>query len=269
MLFYALLLTVLLLFVYVARKPRPVKNRQGTLLNNSYELVTEVQSELVVATYNVQTGKNLEGQRNINRAAQMIKEVDLIGIQEIYAKTWLNKAGLGGCQTQKLSVPGQFSWLFCPTRWRWFRENRGNAILSKIPIQRWQTVALPDKTGISFRNMTIATFTFNGQDCHFINTHLHTGKGQTEQLKAVLTEFDKYDRAILVGDFNISLEHPELKGYFASKGSAPLDVLANIQSDSEPRIDWIITRGWKVVNTTSIEKGISDHPYYQATLSLV
>ena len=265
---FILIAAAIIIFLVIARKPRPVADRNGNSFNNSSILTKETdKQQLIVATYNVQTGKNLQGQRNIHRAAEVVKEVDIVGIQEVYAKSWMNRFGLGICQTQALSVPGVFTWLFSPTRLRWFRENRGNAILSKLPVKSWQTIALPDQTGIRFRNLTTINFEFNKCDCYFINTHLHTRQGKTEQLKVALREFDNYQTAILVGDFNLSLEHPELQKYLAK--SDAVDVISTSKTISnEERIDWIITPGWKVINVTQVDKGISDHPYYQATLEL-
>jgi len=258
---------ILLLAIYVARKPRPVENRQGKQFKNVERQQNQTSQNLVVATYNVQTGKNLQGQRDIKRAAEVVKDVDIVGIQEVYAPGWLNRLGFGICQTQSLAMPGNFSWLFSPTRYRWFRENRGNAILNKLVVKNWVTQNLPDESGISYRNMTTMNFDFGGENCHFINAHLHTGKGKTAQLKALLSEFNKFERVILVGDFNLSLDSPELTRGLEQSGAVDAISISQVCEDTA-RIDWILLRGWKVISAEKLEKGISDHPFYKVSLSL-
>lgn len=263
---------VAILFLYIARRPLPVPNRQGTKFNDAKTTFDfskpQKEKALTVASYNVQTGKSIEGVRNIRRAADVLSHVDIAGVQEVYAPSWTNKLGLGISQTETLAIKGNFAWLFCPTRYRWFRENRGNAILSKLPINAWQTLMLPDKTGISFRNMTVIEFNWQGQDCYFINTHLHTSTGKTEQLKKVLDEFNKYPNAILVGDFNSTPDTDLLENYLGSNIAIDAILQSNSTNKHEKRIDWIITKGWTVQSGKYIDKGVSDHPYYEVSLTL-
>lgn len=269
---YLISIVIILAVIYIARKPRPVPDRDGSAFNlindGSTYLRDQNTTNLRVASFNVQTGKSLAGKRDISRAAALLKNVDIAGIQEVYAKSWANKLGIGICQTEALANPGKFAWLFCPTRYRWFRENRGNAILSRLPILAWQTTLLTDQSGISFRNMTVANFEWQGQSCRFINTHLHTSRGKIEQLKEVLEEFDKYSRVILVGDFNCTPENELLKNHFASNDVIDAISYCHIDDNEDQRIDWIITKGWKAKSGKIVEKGISDHPYYEIELEL-
>ncbi len=270
---YILILIALLVLLYIARKPRTAPDRQGSKFNDSnetpYPQEDQAQKELTVASYNVQTGKSLEGVRDISRAAAVLAEVDLVGVQEVYAPSWTNKFGFGLSQTEALAKKTNFAWLFCPTRFRWFRENRGNAILSKLPITSWQTTMLSDQSGFSFRNMTVAQFLWQDQDCYFINTHLHTRAGKLEQLQEVLKEFDKYQNAILVGDFNSTPDTLLLKNYLASNDATDAIFQSNIDDQDPQRIDWIITKGWEIKSGRKIDKGISDHPYYEISLELI
>lgn len=263
-----LIASVALLAIYFARKPKPVEDRQGSQFNQAERQDNLDRLKLVVATYNVQTGKNFKGQRDINRAAAVVNGVDIVGIQEVYAAGWLNRLGLGESQTQALAKLGEYSWLFSPTRYRWFRENRGNAILSKLTVKNWITRNLPNESGISFRNMTTINFDFGGKNCHFINAHLHTGKGKAAQLEALLTEFDKFEYAVLVGDFNLSFDSPELKRYLEKSDAVDAISISQVCEDTK-RIDWILSRGWKIIGAQKLEKGVSDHPFYKVTLELI
>ena len=263
-------LSVFSFAIFWARKSRPVKNRQGKELNQrlcgTEKEISKV-STFTVTTFNVQTGKNLHGKRDIRRAADAIKESQLVGIQELYAPTYLSRLKLCLSQIQTLSNAGGFDWLFCATRRRWLREHRGNAILSKLPVTDWKIQALPDHTGKRFRNMTIVKAHWQGQSFHFINTHLHTRTGKDEQLEAVLNEFSKYSKVILVGDFNSTPSNPRLIELLKDKNILDPLKLFDLDLNKDKRVDWILSKGFKVHDVKVIEKGISDHPCYKASFS--
>ena len=131
---------------------------------------------------------------------------------------------------------------------------------------------LHDSSGKSFRNLTVAQIKWGGQNIAFINTHLHTGSGRVRQLEEVLQEFSIHERAILVGDFNSKPDTQEIINVLNSKTSrfTVVDAIASagLALDDENRIDWILTKGFKVTGGETQSKGISDHPYYQVELKL-
>ena len=249
-----------------ARKATPAGNKQDSCFNNHY-LKTSDSNILKVATFNIQTGKSNDGVRDINASASVLAKVDLAGIQEVYAPSLLNLLGIGKQQTEALAQTGKFAWIFNATRRRWLREHRGNAILSRIKVLNWRTEMLPDQSGKSYRNMTICELEWQGEKFHFINTHLHTRQGREEQLDIVLREFAKYRKAILVGDFNTPQEAPELEQALKDIEISDAINIAKLDSDGEKRIDWILTKGFQIQGGIKLEKGVSDHPYYEVHLS--
>ena len=252
--------------VAIARKPRTGINQSGLNFIEPSEWLSEP-STLTVATFNIQTGKSLTGIRDISKSTNAIAGADIIGVQEVYATSWLNDMGIGHSQTNALTKNSAFGHLFASTRFRWFREHRGNLNLSKLPVTKWKIVMLPDVTGKSFRNMTVSHFTWQNQDIVFINTHLHTSKGREQQLNFVLAEFDKHDHVILVGDFNSKIDTPLLEKTLLKTQISDAISKANLDLNNPDRIDWILTKGFKVNSGKMIEKGISDHPYYEVNLS--
>ena len=264
----------------LARKARPAGDRQGQGLNDAWRIDAHQEKDtLTVATFNIQTGKSLQGVRDIQRSADAIQQADLVGVQEVYAPTLLNRLKSSNKQPQALASQGQFAWLYSPTRIRWFTEHRGNLLLSKLPISDWQITMLPDQSGESYRNMTVAKVHWQGRHFYFINTHLHTREGREEQLDVVLQEFAKYPRAILVGDFNSNADTPhlanalrdiEINDAISTAGLTELFQQAEEKgekSNTKGPIDWILTKGFTVHGGHFIEKGISDHPYYEVSLS--
>lgn len=263
--FYVLIIVAFLIsFYFIAYKARSASNQQGNKINPPKTGFAVHQSnEIVIATYNVQTGKNSKGQRDISRSAAIIQNADIVGIQEVYAATWLG----GKNQAQQLAEHGDFGWLFAATRRRWLREHRGNALLSKLPIKRWAIEMLPDQTGKQFRNLTTAFMDFNGQEVAILVTHLHTKQGRTEQLQIVLEKFQQYDIAILLGDFNTNSENSLIKAFLSESKHLDAFALAMPEMDLKNRIDWILTKGFKAQEGSYQAIGVSDHPYYQVRLS--
>ena len=140
----SILLIIVAIFL-VARMVHPGKSQQGEGLNGDSAPVIE-NDLLKVATFNIQTGKSLKGERDIQRSAQAISNADIVGVQEVYGAGWLNKLGLGASQTNSLANPAGFAHLFAATRYRWFREQRGNLLLSKLAVQNWRIEMLPDQS---------------------------------------------------------------------------------------------------------------------------
>jgi endonuclease/exonuclease/phosphatase family metal-dependent hydrolase len=265
-------LSKLVIFVLVlglfalARKARPATDQQGSSITPPTSWQAEP-AQLTVASFNIQSGKSAENLRDISRSAKAVIDADIVGLQEVLGASWLNKAGVGAAQIKHLAG-GNFGSLFAATRRRWFREHRGNAMLSKLAIDSWKVVMLPDQTGKQYRNMIVATFTWQGETVTFINTHLHTGKGREQQLEEVLKEFARHPRAILVGDFNSPLDTPLLIAALAEDVIEDAIEYAALDTDNPRRIDWILSKGFNVASGAMLPKGVSDHPYYQVTLNL-
>ncbi|GHA19661.1 endonuclease [Arenicella chitinivorans] len=258
-------IVLILVLVLAARKSKPAGDKAGHGLIGLPANLSEPDL-LRVATYNIQTGKDANGRRDLLASARVMAAAHLVGVQEVYAPSLSNLLGIGRAQTQRIAEAGGFGWLFCATRRRWLREHRGNALLSKLQIKDWVVEMLPDQSNKSFRNMTVAEVAWKGQSFHFINTHLHTRGGRETQLELVLQEFAKYPRAILVGDFNSRAQTTALAN--ALKDIDVLDAVsvAGLDLENRDRIDWILTRGFKVLEGQMVEIGVSDHPYYEVTL---
>jgi len=274
---YSLLVLVLIIaFYFTFYKARPAKNQQGISIfapENGFQ--ENKKKQLIIGTYNIQTGKDVHGNRNINRSARIIQNADIVGIQEVYAKSWLGRAS----QAQQLAeysadAKMNFGWLFAATRLRWMREHRGNAMLSRLPVKRWTVEMLPDQTGKQFRNLITAIIEFDGQEVAILITHLHTKRGQAKQLEIVLEKSKQYDRAILLGDFNTNSSNPLLVEFLNDSSFIDAISIANKlhglvpQASEDSRIDWILTKGFHVRSGSSEPIGISDHPYFEVTLSL-
>ena len=256
----------LLVFFIIARKAHPALNAQGTRATGVHTQNAHG-DVLKVASFNIQTGKSNTGKRDISRAAQQLKGVDIAGVQEVYAASWFNVLGLGRSQSDAIAALGQFNYVFNPTRRRWFRDHRGNTVLTQLPVNRWQMTMLPDQSGRrSYRNVTVVESVWNDSPFVFINTHLHTSKGQGEQLDIVLQEFAQHSKAVLVGDFNTNKSNPRLLQLLQNPDIIDAIAVQNLDPNEQARIDWIFVKGFDVVGGAFAPKGVSDHPYYEIHL---
>jgi len=150
---YLIALLLLISFYFVAYKSRPAANAKGDAIGENISNTSKNNDELIIGTYNVQSGKSADGVRDINRAAEVVKNCDIVAIQEVYGKPWFGKHS----QIEQLAIPNNMASLFAPTRRRWMRDHRGNGLLSKVQLTNWSYTQLPDITGKQYRNF-IRTF---------------------------------------------------------------------------------------------------------------
>lgn len=246
----------LFLFYYFAYRAVPAKGKSGS--NIGENVIDSARNDtFTIATYNVQSGKNLAGKRDIGLAAHRLKNIDIVAIQEVYGKPWLGSKS----QIEQLSVPSHSASLFAPTRRRWFKDHRGNGLLTKLPLTDWQYRQLPDQSGKQFRNVITAFLNFKNERIAIIATHLHTKIGKEEQLKTVFAEFQKHSHAILLGDLNTSKNNGLLQKLIQQSGAKDTIAITKI-GDSDSRIDWILSKQLSFEHYQYEPKGISDHPMY-------
>ncbi|MDH3639217.1 MAG: endonuclease/exonuclease/phosphatase family protein [Gammaproteobacteria bacterium] len=209
-------------------------------------------------TYNVHSGKGTDGVRDIRRAAEVVRGVDVLALQELQAATHFRTRA----QIEQLARILDLGWLFAPTRTRWFRDYRGNGLLSRFPATHWYREPLVDTSGHSFRVLTTVTVDFYGRTLWLLFTHLHPRLAREQQLATVLQRFSQYSPAILMGDLNTARDDPTLARALAQPDI--VDAIRSALGDRDPlgRIDWILTKGLTVVSGGLTEVGISDHPYY-------
>lgn len=210
---------------------------------------------LQVATYNIHGAKGMDGIRNLNRTAQAIRGADIIALQEVHS-SWKSN------QAEQLATAVGLEHLFVPTLRRWFRDYRGNGLLTRFPIKHWQTHLLPNVKGHRYRVYSIAEVVLDNAILSILFTHLHTRQGRDQQLKIVLEHFGSLPLpAILVGDLNTTGNDPTFAKHL------PADAIDAVGSalgsqDTPERIDWILARGLDVNGGGYMGRGVSDHPYY-------
>jgi len=67
---YLLAPLLLIAFYFVAYKSRPASDAKGNGIGQNLDSTNKVNDELIIGTYNVQSGKNSDGNRDISRDAK-------------------------------------------------------------------------------------------------------------------------------------------------------------------------------------------------------
>lgn len=237
--------------------PRPVKGADGRGADESH-LIGPVRavSTVRVATYNIHGAKGRDGQRDLSRIAADLQDVDIAALQEVH-DSWQAPRQLERLAEQLNRVA-----LAAPTRQRWFRRHRCNALLASRSVGRWSRTRLPGHPRQRFhhRNLTVARLELP-RPFWVLFTHLNRGEGREAQLDQVMREFVKYSPAVLMGDFNMERNDPAMLQYL-TRGDV-IDALGETLDDDDPaRIDWILCRGVPPVRGGVIDSGASDHPLY-------
>lgn len=257
---------------YFAYKAKPAGDKSGNSINPPstgwQDQKASPRQSVCIGTYNIQSGKNIDGKRDLSRSAIVIKDCDIVGIQEVYAQTWLGRLTGIGSQAEQLAKANDMGWLFAPTRRRWFREHRGNALLSSVTTKPWIIKMLPDNTGKQYRNLMSTSIELDDVNVVLLVTHLHTKKGRQEQLKTVIDEFKRHEHAVLLGDLNTYPDNELISALLEDTAFNDALQTSFPEHDHSQRIDWIITKNLKATAAGYETIGVSDHPFYSVNLSL-
>ncbi len=256
MIFTVLVFAFLFGLIFIWGKRRPVPALSGTFDLGSQPSLD--QSTFTIGVYNIHRGRGTDRLKSLSRIVKVIVDspADVVGLCECQGRpVWQ-----GNDQCTELGAELGLTAIFSPTQKRWGYYDRGNGLLSRIPITKWQQEPLVDSTGTHSRSLLQANMTIGGLVVPVFVTHLARCTDQDAQLQIVIDRFSEYDRAILVGDLNLTQSHPMLAQFLAEE--CHIDAISVAGLDEPGRIDWIITKGFKVADGGHNLVGPSDHPYY-------
>ena len=218
-----------------------------------------------MATFNIHGGRGTDGVRELNRIADLVKDFDLVGLNEVHGA----RIGSGGNQAARLGKDLDQPWLFAPTERRWWRDDFGNAVLTKLTVDHWYRLPLPATQGAGFRNVVWLTIPWRGRTVTVLVTHLDRTRDRESQLRTVLNLFQSLAKpAILLGDFNTTATDPMLNRFLAESDAMDAVCSPDIGSETSDRIDWILARGLTRIDSGCVPTTASDHPLMWAELRL-
>lgn len=243
--------------------PRPAKGARGHGTDIALSKAPPpAPSILRVATFNIYGAKGRDGRRDVNRIIRDLGGLDLVALQEVH-DSWRARG-----QLEALAEASGLGALKSPTRERWFRHHRNNALLTRYPVADWLRTPLVHNPGqrFQFRNLTSARID-TSPPLQVIVTHLSRRDREAAQLAEVMNEFLRHSPAVLMGDFNMTRQHPSLSEYLARVDV--IDALGEtLDVDDPTRIDWILCRGVNVKRGGVVDSGASDHPLYWCEIEL-
>lgn len=220
-------------------------------------------STLRIGTFNIHGCKGLDGRLDVGRVAALLKNLDFAGLNEVHG-LWL---GDKADQAELLGRELHRGWLFAPAVRQWYGYDFGNAVVSSLPVRRWQTIPLPSDPRDP-RNYLRLEITWGKVVLTLFVTHAtrRYPERQEEELQQVIESFLKApEPAVLLGDMNATADHPRIRGLLDTHGV--VDPLRAVDTKDAPeRIDWIFVRGLRTIKAAVVENDASDHPMVWAEL---
>lgn len=224
---------------------------------------------LRVVTYNMHHGLGTDQQLSLDRVAEVLRgaQPDLVALQEVDVRTRRSfRDDQANSLGRKLGMYVAFGKAIA------FDDGEyGNCILSKAPIEEFQTHPLATIEGHEARSVVVARIRLNGEgpEIQFLSTHLdHKTEGvrmdQAHSLGKVVAKLPRQPM-ILAGDMNATPDSKtlrRLKGTWTDTGPEKQGFSFPAEKPSS-RIDYILFRtapGWKVREQRVIEAALaSDH----------
>jgi len=218
-----------------------------------------------LGTYNIHSSRGLDGRSDIGRIAANLHRLDFVGLNEVRGCGWFGQPD----QAEQLGRQLDADWLFAPTEWRWWHDDFGNGVISRLDTTSWQRIPLPHRNSRSCRNVVLVSAQLRGRPLNLLVAHVERDNPQAavSQLQAVVDLFlSLAPPAVLLGDLNAVRDEPQLRRLLATPGVA--DPLARLPHP-ESRIDWIVTRGLETTDCGFAPRGPSDHPHFWVECRLV
>ncbi|MBD9724083.1 endonuclease/exonuclease/phosphatase family protein [Streptomyces caniscabiei] len=158
----------------------------------------------------------------------------------------------------------------------WSPGGYGQAILSAAPMTDRVNVEYPDG-GSEDRGYLAVTTTVGGESVRVFNTHLaqrQQAEVRAEQIRVLAPVVARYDRAVLVGDFNAVPDAPELAPLWKLATDTDPECRPALAGDCEVTTDWqskfdyVFLRGITALRHEVRLTEVSDHNLLHTDLDL-
>jgi endonuclease/exonuclease/phosphatase family metal-dependent hydrolase len=259
-----LLVAIAVVVALVGSRRERAEPRSGQALAGRSLALAHVPPRIRVASFNIQSGRGLDGKTDLSRTAALLRSFDLIGLNEAQGHVFgpeHQPAELG----RMLELPH----LFAASERRWWHDDFGNGLLSRLPVRHWSVTPLPGDRSSGYRNLVRATIRIDdGRTLSVMVTHLDRTTDRLQQLRLVGEIFlSLREPAILMGDLNSNGDDPILRDVLAAAGV--IDPIGDTPAlSAKERIDWILVRGLRTIDGGVVTTAASDHPLVWAELEV-
>jgi endonuclease/exonuclease/phosphatase family metal-dependent hydrolase len=217
-----------------------------------------------VGTLNMHSGVGEDDRFDLSRTIESVRGMDLCGLNEVRGRL----SGEPRNQAQELAQAAAYAWLFIPSERRFWHDDFGNGLLTRLPITHWVRMPLP--TGPhhgGFRSAAVLQTEFGSQAVQVLVTHVDRDTDQANQIRFISRLYDSLQPpALLLGDLNANSDNPQVEALLKLPGVH--DCISEATQQKRGRIDWILARGLKTSAGGQIANGASDHPCYWVELTI-
>ena len=236
----------------------------GEQLNQVAEARVELADDgsFRVDNFNVQRGKGNDEVRDLGRAIDVLRGSDIAGLQELAGTLFY---GLSDQATQ-VGEALSLNYLYAPTTYRWLQPYKGSGLFSRFPVTEWSIEHLPlaSDSEANPRNIIRAKVIIGDRPMTLLVSHLDRRESNSVQLDYVLKTFRETEGpVILMADLNTDHFNETLMTFIDEEGAR--DAIHESIGQFW-RLDWIVTRGFDVVEGGYTPRGISDHAHYWVRL---
>lgn len=215
-----------------------------------------------IGTLNMHSGVGEDDVYNLRRTIDAIRDTDFCALNEVRG----HLTGEPRNQAQELAEATSHAWLYLPSERRFWHDDFGNGLITRLPVEEWVRMPLPTEPQHGgLRNATVARVAFGSHVVQVLLTHIDRSRDQSNQLRMITRLYDSLaEPSVLLGDLNADSNNPDVRALLARPGVH--DCIAEATGNARDRIDWILARGLRTRDGGIIKNGASDHPMYWVDL---
>jgi endonuclease/exonuclease/phosphatase family metal-dependent hydrolase len=214
-----------------------------------------------VDNFNIRRSKGNDDVRDLSRSIEVLRGTDIAGLQETSGTLFYGWKD----QAEQIAEALGAGFLFAPASWRWYQHYAGPALISRFPVTAWSITHLPKQEGEQGTRLLIsADVVIQDRPVRILVTHLTRRDSSEMQLEHVFEQFRNSEiPTILMADLNVDETNEALQAFLNEPGVT--DAVAQAIGPFW-RLDWIVTKGFEVVQGDFTPRGISDHAHYWVEL---
>lgn len=239
------------------KEPTPAAT--GDAFNGPAATSQPVRPTLRVATFNIDGGVGTDEKLDLQRTADCLKGFDLVGLEEVHGRGWLENRDQAHILGDLLNEP----YLYAAAETQWWHESFGNAALSALPVTFWQRFPFSNAGAEHNRALLLFGAKWGARDIGVIVVHLVRHQDHLAELKSAKALFLAMQApAILMGDMNPTDDDASTDPPLHELRTMPdvVDAIGPHLGTRTKNLDWIFARGLECVDGGFVEKGASDHP---------
>ncbi|MCC7048173.1 MAG: hypothetical protein IT562_15780 [Alphaproteobacteria bacterium] len=211
---------------------------------------------LRVAQFNIRGGAWRDRAAEIKANAACLKDLDLVGLAEVRGPGPFG----GENQAATLAKATGLTALFAPAERRWWSEHFGNALLTQLPVPRWERASLPHRVGQSYRALLAADVQVGDRSVRVLVTQIdnHDYAIQIEAIAAVFRRAPS--PAILLADMGTA--EPRLAPLKELVEDPKFLVITNQPPFPPAQVQggYVIAKGFRRVDSGFCKGGVSMQP---------